>query len=173
MLALAVLNLISIHGREIADVYQLQAPSEWKMIVGEKGTDTKKPLAEFLIGPEIRATVHNFPGMSIPPQAQMGRWQKQFAKLDPQDVKIEPVAWNGYAGFAFEATGTVQGKPTTMLAWTLQLDPCHVRILQKPDKTADVTIKVVGPPTVIFENRIALIRFARSFELKSEIPCDP
>lgn len=167
------MTLISISGRESTDIYQVQAPSEWRVIPGEKGSDTKKPLAEFQIEPQIRVTVHNFPGQSIPPQAQIARWQGQFAQLEPQDVKIEPVAWSGYAGFTFEATGTVQGKPTTVLAWTLQLDPRHGRVLQDPDKSADVTIKAVGPPSAIAANRSLLNRFAHSFELKSEIPCDP
>lgn len=170
---IALLSLISINGRQTADLYQVAAPSEWKVTPGEIGSDTKKPLVEFLIDGQIRITLHSFPGQSIPPQAQMARWKGQFEKLNPEDIVIQPVAWSGYSGYHFEAQGILQGKETTMIAWTLQLDSRHVRTVQDADKAADFTIKVVGPTDLVNKWRLAIELFAKSFELKDEIPFEP
>lgn len=173
MLILALLSLISVNGRETPNLYQMKVPSEWKVTPGEGGQDTKKPLVEFTIDNQIRVTLHNFPGQSIPPQAQVARWKGQFEKLNPEDVVIESVAWGGYSGYSFEAKGILQGKETSMMAWALQLDPRHARTVQNGDKSADFTIKVVGPTDLMHKYRLAIQLFAKSFELTDGIPFEP
>lgn len=173
MIILATLSWILVNGRETPNVYHVQAPSEWKVTQGEMGNDTKKPLVEFTIENQIKVTLHNFPGTAIPPEAQIARWKGQFEKLNPEDVKIQSVAWSGYSGYAFEAKGILQGKEMTVLAWTLHLDSRHARAVQSQDKAADFTIKVVGPTELVNKYKLALEFFARSFELVDDIPFSP
>ncbi len=143
------------------------------------------PYVLFFIG-DIKITIHNFPADSsekrIPPSAQVERWKRQFAVLNPLESFSTPQAYAGYFGLQFEGTGVISEIPTTTLAWAMQMDPRHYSNLTAKQQyhpkekgylqqmAADYTIKAMGPPESMAEHRDAIVNFAHSFELIQEIP---
>lgn len=174
-----------IYRARIPPTWQREDPSATASLV-----DTTKALCTLRInggnGQEIRITLHSFPITSeatrIPPTAQVMRWQRQFSVLDSSTLTTTVQAFNGFSGFLFSATGEMQGHPTTMLAWTLQLAPQHEIVLAQQNgrneeevqrgqqRRADLTIKAVGPPDLMAQHRQAILAFARSVELIEGIP---
>lgn len=162
----------TINGRDNRAIYQVKAPASWEKKLPDPSslTDTKTALIEFSVGNQIRITIHNFPSHNInkriPPQAHMNRWEKQFEKLDPVSVSVTPQAYGGFSGYFYEASGTQNGKETTVLAWIMQLSPDLFRKASyDPQIVADYTIKVQGHPLAISQHKNEIIHFARSFEL--------
>lgn len=74
---------------------------------------------------EAKVVIHNFPGMPIPPEAQVARWKGQY----PKGV-VTPIAFSGYKGLMLE------GENVIAIA-------IHVR--EKGEKGAPVTLKATGP----------------------------
>lgn len=164
-------------------LYRIKAPASWTHVIpaaSESLIDTTKFLSEFLIHEDesmIRITIHNFPSEKIesriPPLAQIARWKQQFSSLDPTS-EVSPQSFSGFVGLFFEGTGIINHEPTTMMGWSMQLDPTHYRTLSQPNYhpqlRADVTIKAVGPKNLMAKHYSAIYAFAKSFELIEEIP---
>jgi hypothetical protein len=179
-----------------APIYRVKTPLGWirkDPSPNSSIAETTKALCEFYIpgeeGNSIRITVHNFPYQTaterIPPQAQTARWKRQFTNVDPTSFSLIPQSFSGFAGLLFEATGTLNGLPTTTLGWSMQLAPEHDRVLsyqmQTHDKEdpaqyvwtqmrADITLKAQGPTEAMQQQHASIMAFARSFELIQEIP---
>ncbi len=171
-------------------IYRIRVPPGWirrDPLPEESLADTTKALCEFIIydgGLMVRIAIHNFPSdtieQRIPPLAQVSRWQRQLDPIYPNLSSITPQAFSGYSGFLFTGVGLLQGVETMVLGWAMQLAPEHYRALSPPqpgDKTAsyqqmkgDVTIKAVGPRPLLEKHQMAIMAFARSFELIEEIP---
>lgn len=160
-------------------IYRAEVPLDWKSIPLENDhylNDTMLPIAVFMID-GIRLTVHNFPSDSleqrISPYAQVARWEKQFSSLDSSS-DTTPVAWGGFSGLLFEASGAINKNPTTMLAVAMQLPSEYYQTFKENEvnrqKRADYTIKVLGSPEKVQANREELLAFIESFELIDEIP---
>lgn len=171
-------------------VYRVRVPDSWirhDPLPGDGVVDTTKALCEFILmeGPEtIRIAIHNFPSKQleerIPPEAQVARWQRQFESLEATESQVVPQAFSGYSGLFLTGVGTMQGRPTMVLAWALQLAQEHYRTLthsiipeikkNEDQMRSDVTIKAVGPKGLMEKHKREIIAFARSFELIMEIP---
>ncbi len=167
-------------------LYRVLVPSEWTRqdpSINESIADTKKSICEFYIHEKdqsIRLTIHTFPFMQkqlrIPPQAQIARWKSQFEELDLVATHSQPDSHGGFSGLFFEGQGILQGKPTKVIGWSMQLASVYERELNQEKqpldhrKCADYTIKASGPPDLMDHYRIAIIAFAHSFELIDEIP---
>lgn len=178
------MKMEEICGRERPSlpIYRVKAPLSWRRqnpSPEESLIDTTKSLCEFYLseGEEtIRVTIHNFPSRKIedriPPAAQITRWKKQFANLEPTTVFVTPQAWGGFAGFLFEGSGLINDAPVSMMAWSMQLAWEHYRNLYEasPQIRADFTVKATGSKEMMKKYRKAIIDFARSFELIEEIP---
>lgn len=176
-----------IDGRDRSGpLYRARVPTGWERkdpAPGESLADTMKALCEFHFaegGQSVRITIHNFPADNfdarIPPGAQVARWKRQFAALNPTDAVVVPQSHGGFAGLLLEATGTMDGKAMTMLGWSMQLAPEHYRVLMvlndrySRQMAADYTIKAIGDQELIKIKRDQIIDFANSFELVKEIP---
>jgi hypothetical protein len=157
-----------IAGRDQRPLYRIKAPAAWqRKSVEGRLDDTTIPLCEYQIE-GIRITIHNFPNMKIPPQAQIARWQKQFTSISSLGSVITPQAFSGFTGLKFEGSGLIDGKKTAMLGWSLQLAPEFAPFVSG-QMGADVTIKVVGPEEKVAAHREDIERFARSFEFIEEL----
>jgi len=79
----------------------------------------------------------------------------------------------------FTGVGILNNEETMVLAWALQIAPEHCRTLSNPDSylnkqmRSDVTIKAMGPVTLMKKHKQAIETVARSFELIEEIPGNP
>lgn len=167
-------------------LYRAMTPSDWMRkdpSPTESIADTMKPIAEFSIqeGEEVVAiTLHTFPVSSeipsIPAPAQISRWKRQFDPLDIAAAHTEEEAHGGFKGIFFEGSGILNGTPTMVLAWSMQLAPAYIKILSQEKhslnikKRADYTIKAIGPPSLLQKHRSDIVAFARSFELIDELP---
>ena len=169
----------SIQGRDGQAYYHVDVPTSWKQVTSDASKDTTKPIAEFVIedpAGSIRITIHNFPWSSIeqriPPIAQINRWKSQIKGSSSETA----IAHDGFAGYFFEATGEVEGKPTTVLGWAMQLAPEHFQALTSHQPKgfeqlrADYTIKAVGPAPLMSNHLHNIQHFADSFRLIEEIP---
>lgn len=186
----APLTLHEIKGRERVAVYRARAPKEWirhDPLPTDSLTDTTKNICEFLVRNDndlIRITIHNFPtepdNKLPPPAAQVARWQRQFQSLSATDSLVEPQTFNGYSGLFFKGVGELNKELITVLGWALRIAPEHNRTLSYPptkdlhslyqEMRADITIKAVGPQSMMGTYEGEIIRFAHSFELIKEIP---
>lgn len=169
-------------------VYRVKIPAYWivKYPISEGSTkDTTQALIEFFIEEEnatIRIALHNFPSNSlsqrIPSMAQINRWKGQFHNLSQTSATITPQAFGGYYGFLLEATGQIQGIPTSIIGLAMQIAPEHYRALSHPIREtalhrqmrSDITIKATGPVSLMRKHREAILLFARSFQLIDDIP---
>lgn len=136
-----------INGRGGQALYRIEVPEEWVTIQVKQNEDTREPIAEFAFG-NVRFLIHNFPGMRIPPSAQVERWNRQTPSRF-----VEPSAFSGYQGLFFENE--------KVLAWALEWGACR---REKEENFSDVTLKVIGPEQEIEDNREAIIKAARTFE---------
>ncbi len=147
-------------------VYRVRVPDSWERIDAAGSVeDTTKPLAEYRVGRDILVTLHNFPGIKIPPGAQVMRWKRQTAHA--KNIHTHLCCRGGFAGIQFESN--------ECLAWAMQLDPNHCQRLssQSPlhrQMKADYTIKAVGPAQSLTKHRQEILDFASSFELICELP---
>jgi hypothetical protein len=162
----------TIHGRGDTPIYQISVPASWERqsISTDTLKDTTQPIAAFLVANHIRITIHNFPEQKIPPIAQVQRWKKQFLPLYAETQSVTPVAWGGFHGLFLEGAGLIQGQETTILAWAMQIGREHEQMLDNQESSADYTIKVVGPTSLINPYRQEIIEAAESFALIEEIP---
>ena len=167
-------------------LYRALVPFNWVRKdppVTESIADTTKSICEFYIqdeGQTIRLTLHSFPIMQsnqrIPPPAQIARWKRQFEELDLLATHVLPDSHGGFSGLYFEGQGILQGQPTKVMGWSMQLASSYERKLSHERdphdrcKRADYTIKASGPPALMDQHRAALLAFARSFELIDELP---
>lgn len=167
-------------------LYRAMTRSDWMRkdpSPTESIADTTKPIAEFSIqdGEEVIAmTLHTFPVSpeipSIPAPAQVSRWKRQFDTLDIATAYTEEEAHGGFKGIFFEGSGILNGTPTMVLAWSMQLAPAYIKLLSQGKspldikKRADYTIKAIGPPSLLQKHRSDIVAFARSFELIDELP---
>lgn len=170
-------------------LYRALVPSHWirqDTSPSESTVDTTKSICEFYIhenDQSIRLTIHTFPiipgQMRIPPRAQIARWKRQFEELNLLATQVNPDSYSGFSGLFFEGEGILNGKPTKMMGWSMQLASVYERQLsqaRKPldrCKCADYTIKASGSPEMMNKHRTALLAFARSFELIDELPFSP
>jgi hypothetical protein len=168
------------------DVYRVRVPPSWvrrDALPDQSLSDTTQPLCEFLISgtsDSIRITLHNFPTdrltESIPPTAQVFRWQRQFEELIPEESTITPQAFSGYNGLKFKGVGRLNKKDSMMLGWALQISQEHYQALTRSntplfrEMRGDITIKAVGPKELMEQKEEEIHTFARSFELIEEIP---
>lgn len=166
-------------------VYQAKIFEDWVPVVKEGEaytTDTTLPIASFLIGGDIKLTIHNFPTQFIeervPTQAQVTRWLKQFEKLNKDSVSITATSHGGFAGVILEASGLMKGEAVAVLAVAMQLATPHYHALsfvpakekEFREMRSDFTIKAMGPIESLQKKRAEILEFARSFELIKEIP---
>lgn len=156
-----------IAGRDGKNTYRVRVPQGWeqKEIKGSL-QDSTLPLCEFLVDGSIRLTIHNFPGLKVPPQAQIARWYKQFEEV--RSDALTPQAFSGFIGLKWEASGTMQGKEMKVLGWSMQLAPEFAPFAGE-QKGADVTIKIVGEHELVARHQAELEQFARSFELIDDL----
>lgn len=166
-------------------VYRAIVPTNWERedpSPARSIMDTTLPNCSFIIRDEdsrIFITVHTFPSDHIedhiPPEAQVARWKRQFKEIDPESLSMSPRAYGGFAGLFFEASGKLKDRedPVTVLAWSMQLDAQHYQTLSlqsEKQKSADYTIKAVGPEGLIEKHKEEIHCFAKSFELITPIP---
>lgn len=144
-----------ILGRDRKPYYRIKASGWQRKDVEGSLEDTTKPIAEFLLADTIRATIHNFPGIKIPPSAQIARWQQQ---IPDAKTHISAQAFSGYVGLKFEGPGVI--------GWSMQIGP---EFPVKGETAADITIKVVGPAETLLAHLEEIERFARSFELIEDL----
>lgn len=174
-----------INGRDKTKdaLYRVKVPTHWKEIALDSLvdlTDTTQPIAHYEIHEndrKIEIVVHNFPSNTqVPPQFQVERWQRQFDEGSLLYCSSTPQAFSGYVGLLFEGTGLIQTHPVKVMAWALNMGTSHYQTLShtlsslNQQKRADVTIKVSGPPEIMQKQKMAIVNFARSFELIEEIP---
>lgn len=169
-------------------LYQVKVPNGWIRVDSDEKEsiqDTTKPLATFFIEDQknkIKVTVHNFPVDSmeerIPPMAQISRWKKQFSQLIPSSESITSHATGGFSGLLYEASGKIEGNPTSLMGFSMQIAPEYFKQPQYEDELeeeqkrqmkGDYTIKVLGPPEMIEFYRHEIITFANSFGLLREL----
>lgn len=156
-----------IPGRDQQNTYRVRVPADWVLKKAEGSlVDTTLPLCEFWAADSIRITIHNFPGLKVPPEAQISRWKRQFDQLS--DIQVVSQAFSGFVGLKSEASGTMQGKDVKLLGWSLQIAPEFASSV-KGQSGADVTIKIVGPSELVDLHYKELERFARSFELIEDL----
>ena len=140
-------------------IYHVRVPQEWKRIdpvYGESIADSTKPNCTFVID-DLHIVIHSFPGVNIPPGAQVARWKRQYP-----DATVRPSTQSGFSGLFFEAP--------TVLGWAMQIAPEHAQTLRRePQRCADWTIKATGSAASLTRHRAALLSFAQSFELIEEI----
>lgn len=150
-----LLNLLFtlIDGRNEPELYQIHIPATWERVEITPSQDTKLPLAEFKSG-NVRLVIHNFPGMAIPPKAQVERWKKQFSANAYTTVQNQ--SFSGFQGLVFDG-GEV-------LAWALELGHSH-----RGEAAAPVTLKFTGPESEIDQKKQEIIQAARSFELHEDL----
>ncbi|MBA3721384.1 MAG: hypothetical protein H0W88_03185 [Parachlamydiaceae bacterium] len=170
-------------------LYLAKVPSDWTRVdpsSTESIADTTKPLCEFYINEDtgsVRITVHYFPSENIkdriPPSAQIQRWKSQFESIDPALTITETESHSGFVGLYLECQGVMQGKPTKLMGWAMQLAPEYYRRLSHDDsfftlqKRADYTIKAVGSPEIIDKHHKEIMTFGQSFELIEVLPSTP
>ncbi len=182
-------SVYEINGRNREPIYRIRVPNEWiwkTPLPKDSLADTTKALFEVIINDTegiIRITIHNFPSESledrISPLSQVARWEHQFDSLEPNNSYTIPQAFSGYTGLLFHGTGILHEKRSVVLGWALQIAPEHYRTLLRMNEgnaltykqmRGDVTIKAVGPYSLIEKYETAIIAMARSFELIEEIP---
>lgn len=165
-------------------VYRAAVPPTWIEINSHQSAeDTREPIAEWRIDDPagaIRVVIHNFPSEDIssriPPQAQLARWEGQFEAFEGLPPTTKMQAYGGYAGFAYEASGRINGQPSMVLGWAMSLDGEHYRNLSytspavRSQLRADYTIKATGPKGAVEKHKKALEKFARSFEPINPLP---
>lgn len=152
-----------INGREGKPVYRAKVPHSWQRKAPQGDLlDTARPLVKFIIDNDILITVHNFPGIRIPPQNQVMRWKKQTGVSSSKNFRVHPISHGGFAGLEFESK--------ECLAWAMQMDPDHYQKVFEAQMKADYTIKAIGPQDKLPLFRDEIIDFALSFELIEEIP---
>lgn len=130
-------------------LYQADVPFDWKRIDYQDLSDTKNPIVAFETS-QGTVTVHNFPNIKIPPEAQIARWKEQ---MKGEDYEIYPVSHGGFGGFCIEGTSTI--------AYAMQLTPLLYSAITDPDQKADYTIKFTGEKKIDKEE---IAQFAMSFE---------
>ena len=167
-------------------IYELVFPKDWTIVSRSRRDfpqDTTLPFFEAKIGDDqnsIRITLHYFPeplaNDKIKPIAQVRRWKTQFSSLDPLKDTIQPVSFNGFQGFKFEASGIQKGEETKVIAFALELGAEHALTLRRTNPQsaalASVTIKAVGAPSLIDSHLADIISFAKSFQLVEDLPWD-
>jgi len=180
----------TIQGREERDesiyalrrpVYRIKVPKQWKKIEPkshESLIDTTQPNAVFCIDESLKFTIHTFPNAGwqerIPPLAQVERWKKQ---LGSDNILIEPISHGGFAGYFFKGEKEEKG----ILGWSLSLDPeLYQNLLylgQSSEEqefyrqmSADVTLKISGPISLLKKHQKDLVMAAKSFELIQSLP---
>ena len=179
-------HMQEIAGRDHTPIYRIRTPDSWikrDPLPNESLLDTTKAISEFIIresGETIRITIHNFPSQTIEeriaPQQQVARWKKQFETLFTSSSSTIQQAFSGYNGLLFEGTGIMNGQQIMVLGWALQLPLEHYQTIlhsslqEKDSMRSDVTIKAVGPLSLMQKHKEAIIAAARSFELIEEIP---
>lgn len=177
-LSTASTRWIEINDRNHQPLYRAKVPLGWNRqspLSTDSLSDTTKAIEEFTTAEgNLRIVIHNFPSDMledrIPPQAQINRWKQQFSFLNVEDVVVAPQARGGFSGLFFSASGVREGRPYSILAWSMQLAPEHYRQLCCRQMRADYTIKAMGSPILIDKHREEIEAFASSFELIQEIP---
>lgn len=136
-------------GRSGTPLYRIEVPEHWQTISIIPTQDSMLPIAEFKDG-TIKIVIHNFPGMRIPPAAQVDRWKRQaLARY------TEPQSFSGFQGLLYENENT--------LAWAMEWGATR-----REDKEcfSDMTIKVTCPEKAhLEERREAIHQAVKSFEL--------
>lgn len=166
-------------------IYQAKVFSDWVPMPNDGEayiSDTTLPIAAFLIGNDIKLTLHNFPTQFIeervPAQAQVTRWLRQFEQVNKESVNITPFSHGGFSGLLFEASGVIKGEVAAVVAFAMQLATQHYHALsfvpakekEFREMRADFTIKATGPIDSLQKKRTEILKFAESFELIKEIP---
>lgn len=151
-----------ISGRHVFPLYQLYIPAGWQMHLPQNTgyqTDTKLPLVEITKG-STKIAIHNFPGIPIPPAAQVNRWKQQIG-ASAYKAEVTPQAWGGFEGLEFTAPG--------VRAWAMELAYEHERSLlwddAQTEKKAPYTIKVTGNEEDLLTGEEEILRIVQSFEL--------
>lgn len=182
---------VTIPGRQNPKLYEVEVPKSWIIQQSHSNgyeQDTTLPLIEFFINDaddQIRITIHNFPNQKlekrIPPMQQVERWKKQFSPLTFYTLLNQSFA--GFVGVLLEGEGWMQNKKISMLAWSMQLDQTLYQHLDKiltyqesmllREIQSDITIKAVGPKSLIDKYKKEIIQMALSFKLIDEIPYSP
>jgi hypothetical protein len=130
----------------VSTPWQIRVPPDWvTKPLPEDLTDTRLPNKEYEIAGEVSVFIHSFP-MHIPPAAQVERWKRQF----DEEQKVSRVAFSGYLGLLFDA----RSKDQRVIAYALEL----------PTRSSAITIKVVGPASLVDLHEEDIMRAARSFE---------
>ena len=161
-------------------LYYAKVPSDWirhDPSQTESISDTTKPLTEYIIesgSEKIRITVYNFPKQRIPPQAQIDRWKNQFDSLEPTQTFVKNVAHNGFVGLFLDVEGIMKAEKTKIFAWAMKLAPEYSQYINpKEQKSADYTIKAIGPKALMEKHRDTILTFAQNFGLIEELPAHP
>lgn len=162
---------LKIVGRDGAPTYQIEVVGDWQIVLPDGDrytTDTMLPLVE-LHKDAAKIVIHNFPGMSITPQAQVMRWKRQLKDTNLSEIEIVPVAWGGFEGLMLASP--------TVRAWAMQLAPEHERSLtwlgdETHEMRSPYTIKVTGPESELSLYQDEIERSVYSFELIDAIEFD-
>lgn len=137
--------MIHLEGRENVPLYRLDSP--WVLErPGEVSDDTTQPIA-FLTLDDLKITIHNFPDIKIPPQAQVQRW---IGQLNGKEYLVTPTSHSGFVGLILESE--------EMLAAAFSLSPYYEARTTSPDWT----IKAVGN---VQKYRNEILSLINSFEL--------
>ncbi|MCH9609039.1 MAG: hypothetical protein S4CHLAM45_09240 [Chlamydiales bacterium] len=177
-LILLATTWMEIQGREEGAsfrrvVYRAKVEESWQTLPSPPSLkDTKIANATFLIGDQIKMTLHSFPAIDIPPPTLVERWKTA--------VTTSAVSTCGQSGFCGLFLEGIKGDEVT-LAWAFQLDPELAQRLHFSAQTAEeeahylqmaanFTIKATGPSSLIEKHRDEICQFANSIELIQEIP---
>lgn len=152
-----------IDGRHVPSLYHIYVPANWQVYYPQSSDyqiDTRLPLVEIAYA-SIKIAIHNFPGIEIPPQAQVERWQKQLKDLAASSIEIMPTAWSGYEGLKLTSP--------QVMAWAMQLAIEHERVLwqevdPQKERGASFTIKVTGLAEDLAKEQETIEAIALSFE---------
>lgn len=164
-------------------IYRIRVPEGWQHRPAPDESsifDSRLPLAEFVIEEELIVSIHNFPISSgrstIPPEAQVARWKRQFDRLEVEATEVFPESFGGFVGLLLEAQGEIGGERKAFLAWAMRLAGEHASALSSVEGNkgcqmrGDYTLKVSGPQLLLDKYRDQLIAVAHTFELIEEIP---
>jgi len=146
-------NLVAGRGSD-RPIYQLVIPDGWERADSPRPVmDTTKPLLR-IARDGIEIVVHSFPGIDIPPVAQLARWERQGG-----GGEVTPIARGGFVGLQYSSKGVI--------ALAMELD--STLYASSEEASAPWTIKVTGPAEELLEYRDEIASILFSFELVEEL----
>lgn len=142
-------------------VYAVELSEGWEREKVDIAEDSRQPVARFVTQGAVME-VHTFPLQegrgSIPPQANVERWTRQFSAIKPESYRVKPLSQNGFEGLKLEMEGVFKGREKRLVAVSFKVAPCFKSALARKiyfdpspyfkEMEADVTLKCLMDPGV-------------------------